>query len=192
MDYLLTFASGVVLGVIVVLVINWLRRSQNKEIAQQLVDTVETQRVDDMERVLGRVKDSFQALSLEVLSKSTDEFLKLATESLTRQTLMGEKELEGKKKLIDETLTLIKSDLEKLRGVVIDLEKDRENKFGEVVTQIKFTAEQTSKLQNTANDLRTALAGTKARGQWGERMAEDVLNLLGLQVLMSKLNHNHR
>jgi len=86
MDYLLTFASGVVLGVIVVLVINWLRRSQNKEIAQQLVDTVETQRVDDMERVLGRVKDSFQALSLEVLSKSTDEFLKLATESLTRQT----------------------------------------------------------------------------------------------------------
>jgi len=181
MDYLLTFASGVVLGVIVVLVINWLRRSQNKEIAQQLVDTVETQRVDDMERVLGRVKDSFQALSLEVLSKSTDEFLKLATESLTRQTQMGEKELEGKKKLIDETLTLIKSDLEKLRGVVIDLEKDRENKFGEVVTQIKFTAEQTSKLQNTANDLRTALAGTKARGQWGERMAEDVLNLLGLQ-----------
>ena len=144
MDYLLTFASGVVLGVIVVLVINWLRRSQNKEIAQQLVDTVETQRVDDMERVLGRVKDSFQALSLEVLSKSTDEFLKLATESLTRQTQMGEKELEGKKKLIDETLTLIKSDLEKLRGVVIDLEKDRENKFGEVVTQIKFTAEQTS------------------------------------------------
>jgi len=57
---------------------------------------------------------------------------------------MGEKELECKKKLIDETLTLIKSDLEKLRGVVIDLEKDRENKFGEVVTQIKFTAEQTS------------------------------------------------
>jgi len=70
----------------VVLVINWLRRSQNNESAQQLVDTVETQRVDDMERVLGRVKDSFQALSLEVLSKSTDEFLKLATESLTRQT----------------------------------------------------------------------------------------------------------
>lgn len=181
MDYLLTFASGVVLGVIVVLVINWLRRSQTKEIAQQLVNTVETQRVDDMERILGRVKDSFQALSLEVLSKSTDEFLKLATESLSRQTQVGEKDLEGKKKLIDETLTLIKFDLEKLRGVVTELEKDRENKFGEVVTQIKFTAEQTTKLQNTANDLRTALAGTKTRGQWGERMAEDVLNLLGLQ-----------
>ncbi|MGC8603247.1 MAG: DNA recombination protein RmuC [Desulfomonilaceae bacterium] len=181
MEYLLTFASGVVFGSVVVLIINYLRSSQTKEIAQHLVDAVETQRIDDMEKILGRVKDSFHALSLEALSNSTTEFLKLAGESLSRQTEMGEKDLEGKKKLIDETLLLIKSELNKLEGVVKDLEKDRENKFGEVVIQIKNTAEQTEKLQQTANDLKSALAGTKARGQWGERMAEDVMNLLGLR-----------
>ena len=181
MEYLLAFAAGAFFGAVVVLIVSYLRSSQTKEIAQHLVDTVETQRVDDMEKILGRVKESFQALSMETLSKSTDEFLKLATESLSRQTQTGEKDLEGKKKLIDETLLLIKSELDKLEGVVKDLEKDRENKFGEVVNQIKNTAEQTEKLQQTANDLKSALAGTKARGQWGERMAEDVMNLLGLR-----------
>lgn len=181
MDYLLVFISGVVLGAIIVLIINWIRSSQTKAIAKQLVETVESQRVEDMENILGRVKDSFRALSLDALSQSSEQFLKLAYETLSRQTQTGEKDLEGKKKLIDETLNLIKTDLEKLQGVVTDLEKDREKKFGEVVVQIKNTAEQTEKLQATANDLKTALSGTKARGQWGERMAEDVMNLLGFQ-----------
>ena len=181
MDYLLVFISGVVLGAIIVLIINWIRSSQTKDIAKQLVETVESQRVEDMENILGRVKDSFRALSLDALSQSSEQFLKLAYETLSRQTQTGEKDLEGKKKLIDETLNLIKTDLEKLQGVVTDLEKDREKKFGEVVVQIKNTAEQTEKLQATANDLKTALSGTKARGQWGERMAEDVMNLLGFQ-----------
>jgi DNA recombination protein RmuC len=181
MEYLLAFAAGAIFGALVVLIVNYLRRSQARELAQQLVDTVEAQRVDDMEKILGRVKESFQALSMDALSNSTTEFLKLAGESLSRQTQLGEKNLEGKKELIDKTLTLIKSDLEKLQGVITELEKDRENKFGEVVIQIKNTADQTEKLQITANDLKAALAGTKARGQWGERMAEDVINLLGLQ-----------
>ena len=181
MDYLLVFISGIVLGAIIVLIINWIRSSQTKDIAKQLVETVESQRVEDMENILGRVKDSFRALSLDALSQSSEQFLKLAYETLSRQTQTGEKDLEGKKKLIDETLNLIKTDLEKLQGVVTDLEKDREKKFGEVVVQIKNTAEQTEKLQATANDLKTALSGTKARGQWGERMAEDVMNLLGFQ-----------
>lgn len=181
MDYLLVFISGVVLGAIIVLIINWIRSSQTKDIAKQLVETVESQRVEDMENILGRVKDSFRALSLDALSQSSEQFLKLAYETLSRQTQTGEKDLEGKKKLIDETLNLIKTDLEKLQGVVTDLEKDREKKFGEVVVQIKNTAEQTEKLHATANDLKTALSGTKARGQWGERMAEDVMNLLGFQ-----------
>ena len=93
MEYLLIFASGVLFGVILVLVINWLRRPQARELAQQLVDTVETQRVDDMEKILVRVKESFQALSLEALSNSTTEFLK-------HQTVRGrsyEKELDPPK-----------------------------------------------------------------------------------------------
>ncbi|MGB9894056.1 MAG: DNA recombination protein RmuC, partial [Candidatus Saccharicenans sp.] len=38
---------------------------------------------------------------------------------------------------------------------------------------------QTDKLQETTSQLRQALAGAKTRGQWGERMAEDILRLMG-------------
>ena len=125
------------------------------------------------------LKNSFSSLSMEALSKNTDEFLKLANETLAVQTKSGEKELEGKKKLIDQSLEAMKKEMENVQNLVGNLEKDREKKFGELSTQLKSAAEQTDKLQETTNQLRTALSNPKTRGQWGERMAEDVLRLAG-------------
>ena len=125
------------------------------------------------------LKDSFSSLSMEALSKNTDEFLKLANETLAVQTKSGEKELEGKKKLIDQSLEAMKKEMESVQNLVKNLEKDREKKFGELSTQLKSAVEQTGKLQETTNQLRMILSNPKARGQWGERMAEDVLRLAG-------------
>ena len=181
MEYALVFGAGVISGAALALLINWIRRSHERELARHLVYIVENQRVEDLERILGRVRESFQALSMEALSRSTSEFLKLATQSLGNQTRAGEKDLEGKKRLIDEKLELMKWEMQRVRDLISALERDREQKFGEVVTQIRHTADETRKLQNTANQLHMALAGTKVRGQWGERMTEDVLSLLGLK-----------
>ena len=179
MEYLAVFNIGVVLGAVVVLIINWMRRQEAKAIAQELIAQTESQKVQDLEVLINRVKESFGALSQEVLSKSTGEFLKLADATLSKQTQMGEKELEGKKKLIDQTLVAMKGDLQKVQDLVTGFEKDREKKFGELANQLKSTAEQTGKLQETTSQLRTALASSKVRGQWGERMAEDVLRMAG-------------
>ena len=179
MEYLAVFIIGVVLGAVVVLIVNWMRRQEAKTIAQELIAQTESQKVQDLEVIINRMKESFGALSQEVLSKSTGEFLKLADATLSKQTQMGEKELEGKKKLIDQTLVAMKGDLQKVQDLVTGFEKDREKKFGELANQLKTTAEQTGKLQETTSQLRTALASSKVRGQWGERMAEDVLRLAG-------------
>lgn len=179
MEYLVIFTSGIVLGMLIVLIINYLRRQETKKIAQELISQTESQKIQDLENLINRIKESFGALSFEALSKNTEEFLKLAGETLSKQTQIGEKELEGKKKLIDQTLEVMKGDLQKVQDLVTQFEKDREQKFGELANQLKFTAEQTGKLQETAGKLYTALASTKVRGQWGERMAEDVLRLAG-------------
>ncbi len=125
------------------------------------------------------LKDSFSSLSMDALSKNTDEFLKLANEKLAVQTKSGEKELEGKKKLIDQSLGAMKKEMESVQNLVKNLEKDREKKFGELSAQLKSAAEETGKLQETTNRLKMVLSNPKARGQWGERMAEDVLRLAG-------------
>jgi DNA recombination protein RmuC len=130
-----------------------------------------------------QMKETFQSVSMEVLSRNTENFLKLANETLSKQSQLGEKELEGKKRLIDQTLGAmnesLKSDLGKVQEIIGQFEKDRIQKFGELSSQLKLTADQTCRLQETTNRLHTALASSKARGQWGERMAEDVLQLAG-------------
>jgi DNA recombination protein RmuC len=179
MEHLVVFIIGVIFGAAIVLIINWLRRREAQTIAQELISQVESQKIQDLEILINRIKESFGSFSLVALSKNSEEFLKLAGETLSKQMQIGEKELEGKKKLIDQTLEAMKVDLQKVQDLVTQLEKDRERKFGELANQLKLTAEQTGKLQETANKLYTALASTRVRGQWGERMAEDVLRLAG-------------
>lgn len=179
MENMLMFVAGVLLGAAVVLIVYALRGKESRELARELVSETESQKVRDLETIIDNIKDSFGSLSLEALGKNTQEFLKLANETLSKQSEMGDKELEGKKKLIDQTLEVMREDLQGVQALVTRLEKDREQKFGELANQLRSTSEETKKLQETAGHLRAALASTKIRGQWGERMAEDVLKLAG-------------
>ena len=126
-----------------------------------------------------QLKESFSALSFEALSKSMEQFLKIANETLSKQTEGGEKELDAKKKLIDQTLGSMKEELQKVHVLVTGFEKDREQKFGELSSQLRSSAEQLGKLHDTTNQLRSALVSTTARGQWGQRIADDILRLAG-------------
>ncbi len=179
MEYLPVFIIGVVSGIAVMLLINLIRKWDAGKIAREAVEQAESRRIREVDSLLDRVRESFGSLSLEALSRNTEDFLKLANETLSRQTRAGEKDLDGKKELIDQTLVAMKEDLLKVRNLVIELEKDRENKFGQLSNQLESTASQTLRLQETTARLQIALSNTKARGQWGERMAEDVLRLAG-------------
>ena len=50
----------------------------------------------------------------------------------------------------------------------------------EVSTLIKKHEDVTLRLNDTTEHLRQALASSKKRGEWGERMAEDIINLVGM------------
>ncbi len=173
------FVGGGVFGAAVVLIIQLVKRREAREIARELVSETESEKLKDLEVFLGRVKDSLGSMSLDALKKTSEEFLKLAESKLGQQTQSGEKDLEGKKQLIDQSLEAMRGDLRKMQDVVSSFERDRVQKYGELSAHLKTAADQTAKLQDTANHLRQALVSTKARGLWGERMAEDVLQLAG-------------
>jgi DNA recombination protein RmuC len=179
MTEILTFIGGVVFGALVVIIIQLTRKREARDIARELVCETEAEKTKDLEVFLGRVKDSLGSMSLDALKKSSEEFLKLAESRLNLQTQSGEKDLEGKKKLIDQTLDAMRGDIQKVQDTVSAFERDRVQKYGELSAHLRTAAEQTAKLQDTANHLRQALVSTKARGLWGERMAEDVLQLAG-------------
>jgi DNA recombination protein RmuC len=153
MEYALFFLGGLVAGALIVFLITRFHRK-------------------DMEK-------TFSTLSTDVLRQNSNDFIQLAGETLNRQTKTGEMELDNKKKLIDQTLDMMKGDLQKVENLMREIEQTRTAKFAAISTQLEETAKQTARLQDTTGKLQTALASARVRGQWGERMAEDVLKLAG-------------
>ena len=81
--------------------------------------------------------------------------------------------------LVDPRVAEMRNEMNKVSDLVRELEKDRENKFGQLTERLKTVGDQTTLLASTTGQLREALASTRVRGQWGERMAEDVLRIIG-------------
>jgi DNA recombination protein RmuC len=92
-------------------------------------------------------------------------------------------ELSAKKDVIDTRLDQVQAEmrgeLTKLGAMVSQLANTNAQKFGEVDQSLRSHAEITQTLSESARALREAMASPTARGQWGERMAEDVLRLAG-------------
>ncbi len=174
-----TLIIGFVSGIAVSFFVKIIQARTAKELAGELFRENESCRKANIDEIINNVKASFGSLSLEALSKSTEEFLKLAKATLETERELGVKNLDTKKGLIDQQLGQMTSKLEKVSALIKELENDRIEKFGQLTGQLKAACEQTSALTQTTNSLRQALVSTKARGQWGERMAEDVLRIAG-------------
>lgn len=181
MNAVIAFAGGVVLGALITIVVFLGRRKDSEALAQELVEKAENRKTQDLDKLLGQVKESFQSLSLDAMGKSNEALVRLADEKLGSRAAQGEKELDKKKELIDQSVETMRADVKRMQDLVAALERDRQLKYGELSAQLRAAAEQTGKLQDTAEHLRQALASTKSRGQWGERMAEDVLTLAGFK-----------
>ena len=132
-----------------------------------------------------KMETSFKALSLDVLTQSMDQLLKLSKERLDAKTSESSADLETKKKLIDQSLGNLAKDmqerLEKVQKLMTDINQAVPEKYGKVSNAIEQIAKQSEDLRKTTESLNRALSSTQVRGQWGERMAEDILRIVGLQ-----------
>ena len=178
--------AGFAIGVSVAFYLKRMQTRTARELADELFKESEELRKIQLDAMMDNVKASFGSLSRDALAKSNDEFLKLAKVRLGSEREVSAKELESKKTLIDQQLERMGKELTKVSTLVNDLEKDREQKFGELTSTLKNASRQTAELMHTTNTLKKALASSQTRGQWGERMAEDVLKMAGL---IEKVNY---
>lgn len=173
------FLAGFIIAMLVAFALRLIQAKSARDLAIELFQESELQRRANIDTILDQLKASFGSLSLNALSRSTEEFLKLARAKLEAERELGSKELDQKKRLIDLQLHRMTEELEGVAQLMKALEKDRAEKFGSLSHQLQATSKQTSALIETTNQLREALVSTRVRGQWGERMAEDVLRLAG-------------
>ena len=80
----------------------------------------------------------------------------------------------------DPAVATVGSQLQHVVDLVAALQTDRAAQHGELLSRLSEAGRQSQVLAETTHSLRMSLASPKARGQWGERMADDVLRLAGL------------
>lgn len=110
-------------------------------------------------------EDNLEALAAKLLQQQSKGILDLAESKLT-----------GKKEVIDESLKAMNANLARVETLMKSVGEGNAS----VKTRLDTAATAIKDLNDTAGGLKNALAGNSIRGQWGERMAEDVLRLAGM------------
>jgi DNA recombination protein RmuC len=132
---------------------------------------------------VAEVREQAVAEREHTIRSALEQAAVLQREALAAQFAAGSNELGAKKELIDSRLDQVRNEVRdefgRLGELVRQLGTVSSQHFGEVTASLAAHAETTASLAHTAQSLREALASPKARGQWGERMAEDVLRLAG-------------
>ena len=147
---IILFIVGTIFGAIIV----WLLRQRE---------------ISSIRKTEDELKDAFSSLSREALDKNQQSFFELARNQFENLTKSSGQQLDEKKKLIDSTIKDMKSHLENLAKQTTELKGQMEN-----------SQQGISRLTDTTSKLRQILSSSQARGQWGERMVEDILNFIGL------------
>jgi len=111
---------------------------------------------------------------------AADMAAKMAGEKLGDSMSSGTRQLDLRTTAFEKRVEGLTTQLERLGDVVVKLQQDSAQQHGQLVTGLKDATSSTRALAETTGHLREALASPKARGQWGERMADDVLRLAGM------------
>jgi DNA recombination protein RmuC len=99
-------------------------------------------------------------------------------------------QLELRKQAIDHTVAGLKEELSKYQQMLRESQGDSSRKFGNLENELKNASIATQKLAETTVKLNNILGNVKLRGQWGERMAEDIIRYAGLIENVNYLKQN--
>lgn len=125
--------------------------------------------IDSIQKNQNQLEETFGLLSNEALVENQKKFLELAEDKFSSLLGKSDEQLGQKKELIDLTLKDMKKDLKSLSDNTVALK-----------SQMEESRKSVGELSSTTSQLRQILSSSQSRGQWGERMVEDILKFIGL------------
>jgi len=115
----------------------------------------------------------------EAIHATLDTVLSVASSKLGDQLETGRQVLGYERETIAAKVEVVNTELRRVGNLVAELQKERAQQSGQFQSGLEQATRVTAALADTTASLREALASPQARGQWGERLAEDVLNAAG-------------
>lgn len=139
----------------------------------------EARRLMSME-FMKQAEDRFKVLSGEVLRESGRHLETSARKLMESERQLAVKDLEQQKAIVSERMDNVNAALAQAVELMQNLQKDRAQKFGQLSGELKGLSEQARTLGEGTARLNSLLSASQSRGQWGERMAGDVLRAAGM------------
>ncbi len=134
--------------------------------------------------VTERLKDSFQALSAEALSRNNESFVQLAEARIKEATAALQAKADGdatnRQQAIESMLNPVSQTLHRVEGQLRTVEKEREAAYAGLREQVGAMHRTSEQLHTETRQLVTALRAPQVRGRWGELQLERIVQLAGM------------
>jgi DNA recombination protein RmuC len=133
-----------------------------------------------LEQARAQLKESFQALSSEALSRNNESFLNLAKSTLEKYQEGAKGDLEKRQQAINKTVEPVGLALKAFNERVEKIEERRTQTDASLKQQLQQLAESQVQLSRTTGSLVQALRAPQVRGQWGEMQLRRTVEMAGM------------
>ncbi|MDE0686265.1 MAG: DNA recombination protein RmuC [Candidatus Poribacteria bacterium] len=183
---LLSLLIAFVIGGVVGGVIMSLRKSGNEALRIELakLQSEKEAQADKeawIEKAEEKLREAFDSLAGKSLRHNAEAFLKQAQTQMKGVLNEVRGDWKTQKSEIQNLMTPVKENLDKLDGHVRSLEEKREGAYQALGQQLKELMDMQHKLQTTTVTLSQALKSSSVRGQWGEIQLRRVVELAGME-----------
>jgi len=127
----------------------------------------------------GRRRGPVAEVPPDGMHQAVEHLVRMNREMLDAQQRLSTQQLAGERDVVDRQVGAMRTELARLTDLLVSVEADRREHAGALSAQLAEAGRNTRELAESTQSLREALSSTTARGQWGERMADDVLRLAG-------------
>tara|TARA_B100000945_G_C20395631_1_gene604662 strand:+ start:326 stop:1480 length:1155 start_codon:yes stop_codon:yes gene_type:complete len=171
-DFLI-IVSSLVIGIIIGWTLNKNKSLNTNDLTTRITKLTEEKahaeaRLEQLDEIKQGMESIFKSLASDIARENSKDFLIIAKEKLDTISNNSNKNLNQKKELIDQNLDEMNKKLKFLNDQSIALNE-----------KIESSNKESQKLQASTMKLREILSSSQKRGQWGERMVEDILNFIG-------------
>lgn len=156
--YVVMFLVGAILGFIAALFI--FKKNQTQDLSKS-------------------IEDSLNALLPKITQTAGEQTALLAREKLESASVNLKQDFQNKQTIIQDTIKRLHDELQNANDKLEKAERDRIGTFQGLKEQMTAQAKQTQDLISTTTKLQSVLSNNQTRGQFGEQVAENLLQMSG-------------
>ena len=139
-----------------------------------------TEKLALLQQARDSLKDSFAAVSAELLAQNNTRFLDLAKEKFGELQNTATGDLATRQQAIADLVQPLRESLTKVDAKLQDVDKDRATSHAVLAEQLRSLTHAQLALQSETGRLARALRSPNIRGQWGELQLRRVLEAAGM------------